>query len=59
MLEGIAGKAVGEIAMQLPALLPQLLIACTQIFPPVNEEKFTVMEFEVDEPEAPEGNVHT
>jgi hypothetical protein len=55
---GAAGIVMDEIAWQVRVLLPQLLLAFAQMFPPANPEKFTVIELVVDDPDAPMGNVH-
>ena len=56
---GTAGIALRyETAKQVDELVPQLLVTLTQMFPPLYVlPKSTSIEFVVDVPEAPAGNV--
>lgn len=57
MAPGAEGNAVTVTALTDAALLEQLLLATTEMFPPVFPETVLIV-FDVEEPVHPAGNVH-
>ena len=57
MVPGVAGAVLTATANDCAAEVPQLLLAETETFPPVEPAK-AVMELVVEEPVQPLGNIH-
>jgi len=57
MAPGVAGNAVTVIVLPDAVLLEQLLLATTEMFPPVFPETALIV-FDVEDPVHPAGNVH-